>query len=700
MLLNAGVPWGQPKRSHLEHDMRRLLTPDIAREAQLFDGHATGSEPTPTVEVTRLAFVLAVGAVVGHYVGLHLDPVDEADESVRALAAVVCRQWSEPPEMHELRRLSVDHGVHHAPAADGQVEPDLQHADLQTAFRVFVENARALRLGVAATPPDSHGDGPAARRLSILFELAIADLSDDVQPPVRVVDKIIDIVWTVAQAMERHAAGRWMQEFQRRLRQDLPPRAKRAVDPGTSATYLHEVLTKLAAANRIGTPASGRADSAASWDDIGRLVAQAQSYLSGDHRSADRILTELADELPAAVTALTTGDGGAQDPDLTPADARWELFRASGRALARSPEAAASVTVAGSFAELGWVVANEQKPHAIRDVNEAVQQELRRVGPSKQAAALAGAVSRILRARPLADSKHANFAVAQRAAHEAVIYGNQAYDNALHDGVGDVSRVVAALTGLQLSLLQAGGVFIRSTETELIMPLGDATKAERERHAGYIRGLATTSYEYVNLAVARLHDIRDVKRTGLIKDKDINFPATSEAQTVAMGMRTLLLWATMHLACPDSSTSPADVRALIPSVPAQFREMLTLRRLSALNFADLTRIALHYAFLQDDLDHPAKGAEGIHPATPEHLRPAGTLDLDACGRFLTENGYDTGILDVIQVDVVRRRLEEESNGRYRAWLADYANPRKRRPARISLSDIVSPSTRIRATVPW
>jgi hypothetical protein len=101
------------------------------------------------------------------------------------------------------------------------------------------------------------------------------------------------------------------------------------------------------------------------------------------------------------------------------------------------------------------------------------------------------------------------------------------------------------------------------------------------------------------------------------------------------------------------------------------------------------RLSQRIAFLSGDFTHPAKDTAGWHPATPGHLRPSanGRLDLDACGRYLTDNGFDTGILDVIQVDRVRRTLDETSGGRFGEWLSTYANLKKRTPARFRRGDV-------------
>jgi len=114
---------------------------------------------------------------------------------------------------------------------------------------------------------------------------------------------------------------------------------------------------------------------------------------------------------------------------------------------------------------------------------------------------------------------------------------------------------------------------------------------------------------------------------------------------------------------------------------------------------------MHYAFLSGDFRHPATGARECHPDIPDHLRPrtSGSLDLDACGRYLIECGVDTGILDVIKVPEVRRVLDETSSGRYSEWRATYANPVRRNPGKFrrgAVSRIAFAQQSHDATIGW
>jgi hypothetical protein len=422
-------------------------------------------------------------------------------------------------------------------------------------------------------------------------------------------------------------------------------------------------------------------DTAATADEIDRLVFSAFNFI-GRNLGPEQLINEFSDNLPAAVRALTSGTVPAGPEHTPPARARWLLLEASGRALVQRPDMAAAPVIAGAFADLAWFAANDDiELGAIRRVFEPLHTELEAPPASQLAYDLVGPITRILRARPLADNKRDNFDVAQRMAHDAVRYGSKALAEAVSNKVFQtVSRVAAALTGFQLSLLQAGGVFVRSAEAELTFAVAGRRRDQEARHGAYMRDLASTSLTYTNLAVQRLKDIRELETSGLLTEEGINYPITAAASTAGMGMRTLLLWSMLSLAFPEPGTKPIDVKPLIMATPGQFHDMLRLRQLTKLNFADMTRIAMHYAFLSGDFRHPATGARGCHPDTPQHLRPrsSGTLDLNACGRYLIDSGFDTGILDVIQIDRIRRVLDETSDGRYSEWREGYANPKWRK----------------------
>ncbi|GIG59266.1 hypothetical protein Lfu02_36380 [Longispora fulva] len=687
-LLNVGLAWGEPKPGRLEMEMRQWLTPRVASQLKLFDQSTQGSPGTPTTEVTRLAFLLAVGAALRRYVEFRPDRARPEDAVFLALATDLESDWSNPPELEELIQLSVDTDLLGAHGDQGpQEDLGVEFADFRAVFRTFARTGRDF--GLAPRPTSAFGEDAAlwtSRRLAIILELAISDVrvgSSELRSPVA--DQLASLVDRLVDTMVRQKDTSEMLELQRELRsRSVSPPGRNS--PQESGTFLHDLLARLTASGRKGTTALSRSDTPADWKSIDMLVFNATNYLAGSGRlGPEGLLKSFAAELPAAVTALTSGKDGVAELALPPVDARWQLLEASGRALISRPDAVGSIVVAGSFAELGWFVANEQPPHRMREIFDSVQQELRSLSNGQLAFDLAGTITRILRARPLADSKKANFHIAQRVADESVKYGAWVLRNVVRtEHALTVSRVMAALTGLQLSLLQAGGVYVRSAETELIVEMGQRVNSRaRQWHPEYIRDLATSAYTFTNLAVARLHEIRTAHKAGLVTFRELNYPTTAAASTASMGMRTLLLWATMHLAYPDRQ--PREVSLLVQSVPAQFCDMLKLEHLSSLNFAEMTRIAMYYAFLSGDFSHPARGARTWHPETPPHLRPtAGALlDLDACDQYLIEKGFDTGILDVLHVDRIFRLLNETSEGRYKSWRDNDANPLKRKPERFT-----------------
>jgi hypothetical protein len=595
-LLNLGTAWGESRHSRLPADMRQRLTPAIAERWRLFDSTVEDGGATPTKELTRLAFTMAVGTRLRRYVTRYSDPTSDTDAAVRALAAEVLPHWTDPQEGRDLLRLSIDQDLL-GDMADETAKDELgvAFADFGAVFRTFAVRARQFREEGSADLPSTAPDGTTAlNRLSVLLELAIADVllfRSDAAIPLD--DTIANLIGEVLDVCRRQDESVQMLDIQRRLRRPRPDRSGRFASREGSLTYLTGLLERLATDQQFGLAIPpGRGPNAADGRDVQRLVDLATQYLADEKPGPETILDEFADALPPVVTALASGKDKAP-PLESAADARWQLLKASGDALVKGPTTISSLIVASSFAELSWVVANERGPADMREVNEQVYGRLREDSPGPVSQDVPGPLTRLMRARPLADSKKANFKLAQRAAHQSVIYGSRALHAAMGDPVAQVHRIVAALTGLQLSVLQAGGVFVRSAETELILPMNYSSNEGSSAHARYIRDLATSAFTYTNLAVARLEDLDGVVKAGIISEREINYPDTAAASTSAMGMRTLLLWATMHLAYPSDDyprQQPADINRLIPSIPGYFAKMLRLRHLNPLNFADMTRI--------------------------------------------------------------------------------------------------------------
>jgi hypothetical protein len=665
--------WGTARENRFRSDVRSFLTPHAADTIHLFESSPVATDPALTIEVTRLAFITAVGVALARMSRLLLNPLVTDDVPVRQLAAGLVPRWTTPPELAEFQRACESA----AEAANSKGERDL--ADLRTALETFAANVRSLPPRVVPEMRVGPDEATTQRRLSILVELAIADVRGSHNVQLRVIDKFVDLIRTATDLVSKAGANAEMLAFQRKLSEPVPRQEHRRAETSTTLTFLHSVLTDRASGRLRGQPPPIRPDGPAGLKEVGRLVDAARSYLTGGRERPEQILRKLADDMPSVVAALVAG------PDLAklgygPDRARWWLFEAAGDALHKRPELYESVIVGGAFADLGWVVANERAPEQVRDVTEVVQEKLRAVRDERRERDLWGVLTRIMRGRPLAESKSANFARAQLMADQSVWFGSRTLDSAIHTPGTTATQIVAALTGLQLSLLQASGVYIRSAETEIIVPPKLPNKEERLKHRQYIRVLTATSCLYIDLAVARLKDLDRVMDAGLLSSAEVNLPNTAPASTAMMGMRTILLSATLELAFPGGRTDGR--RALVPSVPQQFCEMLGLRHLTRLNFDDMTRLAMHYAFLTGDFTHPARNCRGFNPQTPPHLRPGQAgLDLDACGRYLEANNVDTGILDVIHLASIRRVFDEATSGRYGEWLAAYTNPKKRTAVR-------------------
>ncbi|MFD0592806.1 hypothetical protein ACFQZ4_09805 [Catellatospora coxensis] len=455
-LLDHGVPWGQPRPGRLNPDMRRRLVPANADRLALFDGVTDGLSAGQTEQLTRLACVLLVGETLLDYVTALSDPFRETNSRWQELAAAVLPHWSDPPERRELRRLSVELDRVEPSAESAELGGDslgVDYADFRAVFRTFAERARYFHeTGRTAQRPKPTGNPADFRRLAVHLELAIAEVLEyRTDSTHRLDDMILELVDEVIEVRELQHGTSGMLNIHRQLRRH--PRERQ--DHGTpGATVLQQVLTNLAQQNRLGGDAqSGRSSTPASGRDIERLVEAADQYVAG--RGRDGILSTFAEKLPAVITALTQ-PGGPADEIESAADARWRLLSASGLALSRQPAAHHTIAVAKSFAELGWTVADERAPSDMRSVNDPVYKALLKLENSEFAPDLAGSLTRIMRVRPLADSKKANFAMAQKAAHESVIYGSRALEALMASPSATVQRIVDALSGLQLSLLQAG----------------------------------------------------------------------------------------------------------------------------------------------------------------------------------------------------------------------------------------------------
>lgn len=85
------------------------------------------------------------------------------------------------------------------------------------------------------------------------------------------------------------------------------------------------------------------------------------------------------------------------------------------------------------------------------------------------------------------------------------------------------------------------------------------------------------------------------------------------------------------------------------------------------------------------------------PARPGWTR----LDLDSCGAYLRANRFDTGILDVIELDPVRQLLNETSQRHYEEWRSGCHNPVRRSPTRFIRSEFANASIALRdPTIGW
>lgn len=238
--------------------------------------------------------------------------------------------------------------------------------------------------------------------------------------------------------------------------------------------------------------------------------------------------------------------------------------------------------------------------------------------------------------------------------------------------------------------LQAAGLYLRITEWLLSHPKY-AVRGGYDR-ARALRRLSQFATHALTCAGDAYRELAEIQYNFPLPDTKTKKRAATRAwvtNTSCMYMRALLLRATLHLVEADSGYLVADAQleakrsalALRDYVPILYRETTT--KVLPANFVnELTRIALHYAFLTGHRFLPPGD-----PATlPAHLaRPApgitdadsvGLLDLKAASAYLISQGHDAGILASIRYEPAKVVLQKNS---IPAEVRDGPHGRRERP---------------------
>ncbi|MFE9655200.1 hypothetical protein [Micromonospora sp. NPDC006431] len=222
--------------------------------------------------------------------------------------------------------------------------------------------------------------------------------------------------------------------------------------------------------------------------------------------------------------------------------------------------------------------------------------------------------------------------------------------------------------------LQATGLHLRILEWLLCHPKYSTLAAhERPRALERLLSISTQALQYAGTAYTELERIQQNFKLPTTKIKERAATQAWVTNTRCMFMRALLLRAMLHLVEAGSEhlhpgarqEAEEQARHLRDFVPRLYAET-TVDVLPANFVNELTRIALHYAFLTGQRFLPP----GRPSALPEHLaRPVpgsshgssrGRLDVLGASHHLIEQGHNAGILTSITYPPAREVLQRHS----------------------------------------
>ncbi|MFI6757589.1 hypothetical protein ACIBF5_00400 [Micromonospora sp. NPDC050417] len=516
----------------------------------------------------------------------------------------------------------------------------------------LVERGPILR----GTMPENKGNSGVAAKFAALVELAAADIRPPLEAaPVRPIAQ-----WTPAQRLFLTAVAVTVDyaEVAGELREALatkrpwrPPR-QRILAPGSSP------------------------------DPVGR--AQAQEEL---RRQDDVRLDSLERRLRYHDSDVTIGDAAAKAAELHFGDAdelhEWAVT------LRRHPDRDARLDLTKKLLVplTARVRDLSTDDAAIADIMNSVQMlsfDMSTLAPEETERLFLPMISslsdgrggpfvaNVLRAIAIQHSKAHRYPDAQR----WILRAQQWLDGRLADG--RYRRSEDELKQLhdarQQVVLQATGLYLRITEWLLSHPKY-ATRGGYDR-ARALRRLSEFATHALASAGDAYQELGKIQYNYTLPSTKIKKRAATRAwvtNTSCMYMRALLLRATLHLVEADSGYLGADAQldaqrsasALRDYVPFLYRETTT-EVLPTTFVNELTRIALHYAFLTGHRFLPPGD-----PATlPAHLtRPVlgstdggsvGRLDLGAASAYLVAQGHDAGILASITYEPAKAVLQRNS----------------------------------------
>lgn len=609
----------------------------------------------------------ALKAAVYHRAAGYLDRFRPAHHEPLHRLEIRLGDTGEIPELTEAPTLAVWLHVH-----DAWIEPVTSWAPLVDGLYRPSSWADHLRV-----PPDV--EAGQARRLAVLLELAFADVAPDPGRRLRGVEApLADLLpeallqllacdheaedqLIMAQDMLNDLGGIEDDPQDRDGREDRDARDGRE-SRGGAPRRLVRVTNRPVRPDRHdpGRPPPGSApgDTARTAELVGDLRAKLAAWR--DHRiplwvtDADRVF-----EFARALSA------GRNDDRHRLLRRFAQLLLASARQEDRYPEEIHAVM--DSLNPMIFALASTGD-EGLESMLAPTMRYLLRAGPDRDPGPYAAL---LLRAITIVHSKHHRYAQAEQWLGTAwgVLRPKLAIEVA---GAGFVKNREAA----QQVALQASGMYMRMLEFRLADPAHRrATASQADAAWRELRLLARLGLGAAGFALNELTAIDDV--FGL-PERNSRTRASSKAWSVntrCMYMRALLLQATLEAVQADRHGAGeahrrrerGRVRVFVDAVPRLYAEA-TSWPLTPAFINELTRIALHYAFLSGlGFLRPGAGPTPLprHLTTAAVLRlPNGTaeprFDVGAATAHLLDQGHDAGILASITHPEVRAALERRS----------------------------------------
>lgn len=654
-------------RARLNNAGRMARALDYAALIEYFSAMMHGRNSR--VDAATLLF-RALKAAVYHRAAVYLDRYSPDHHALLQRLEVRLGNTGEIPELIEAPALAVWLHVH-----DAWIEPVTSWAPLVEGLYRPSSWADHLRV-----PPDV--ESAQARRLAVLFELAFADVAPDPERGLSEVEAPLADLLPEALlqllACDQEAGDQLI--MAKDILNDLggietgwdtPPRELIRLTHRQISPY-PELQHDTVEPNSSMNVATGR---------TADLVGDLKEKLEAQHGDRTLLWVTDADRVFEFVQALSASKD-AERNDLMRRFA--QLLLTSARHEDRYPEEIQGMM--DSLNPLIFALASTGD-EGLESMIAPTMRYLLTAGPNRDPGPYAAL---LLRAITIVHSKHHRYEHAEQWLGTAWRVIRPTLNTEV-DSEGFIKKREAA----QQVALQASGMYMRIMEFRLADPAHRrASGARAEAAWRELRLLARLGLGAVGFALNELTMINDV--FGLL-DQPSRTQASSNAWSVhtrCMYIRALLLQATLEAVEADRRGTGElhrqwereRMRVFLDAVPLLYAEA-THWPLTQNNINELTRAALHYAFLSGmSFLQPSAGPTPL----PRHLTaarmqpgPDGTaeprFDVDGATQYLLDQGHDAGILASITHPEVHAALERRSrpfpatdgrggNSPYRLWL--------------------------------